>query len=333
MPTAVKQPPCPVVDGVSSNFPAATRCPGCGNDNIGNLLAAPDRFHGRNQFYQLLRCSDCSLVWLKDPPKAEDMAQHYGDDYDQTIAEVGEASPGRWQDRTTTLASYKQGGKILDLGCSSGSFLKTLDGKGWELYGVEMSTESATRAKTRCGASVFVGDILDAPFPSGMFDAVTCFHVFEHLYQPRETLAKVVRWLKPGGVFYTLMPNIDSAGARIFGSYWYPLELPRHLYHFSPKSLERMAGSVGLEAISVTTGREVFIEHSTRYIIDDVLKKLGMPRTCLARRPALGFPRKVIRKAFRMTVLPLMTSLAGLAGDGESIHAVFRKPESRSVSE
>src|SRR6202049_1076931 len=126
-----------------------------------------------------------------------------------------------------------------------------------------MSTESADRALARCGAKVFVGDILDAPFKPASFDAITCFHVFEHLYQPREVLAKVSEWLKPGGIFYAMMPNIDSAGARIFKSYWYALELPRHTYHFSPASLRSMAHSVGLHEVSVTTHREVFIEAST----------------------------------------------------------------------
>jgi SAM-dependent methyltransferase len=240
---------------------------------------------------------------------------------------VGERSPERWRDRNRALMKYTQGGAILDLGCSSGSFLETLKGKGWDLYGVEMSQQSAEKAQARCGANVFIGDILDTPFPDRMFDAITCFHVFEHLYEPRNVLEKVSRWLKPGGIFYALTPNIDSAGARVFRSHWYALELPRHLHLFSPKSLTNLARAVGLEPLSVTTGREVFIEYSTGYLIDDLLHKFGITRVSLARRPPASFSRKVVRKAFRMTALPLLTSLVSLAGDGESIHAVFGKPK------
>ena len=153
---------------------------------------------------------------------------------------------------------------MLDLGCSSGGFLRSLKGPAWNLYGIEMSDEVARRAETATGAKVFVGDILDAPFSPNTFDVITCFHVFEHLYEPREVLLRVAQWLKPGGVFFAMMPNIDSAGRRIFGSYWYALELPRHTYHFSPQSLSRMADSVGLRQLSITTGREVFIEQSVR---------------------------------------------------------------------
>ena len=176
------------------------------------------------------------------------MGEHYGPDYDRSVAAAGK-SPDRWRGRVETLTQYKAGGSILDLGCSSGGFLSALKNPAWKLYGIEMSDEVAQRAHDDTGADVFVGDILDAPYPAGSFDAITCFHVFEHLYQPREILAKVSHWLKPGGIFYAMMPNIDSAGARIFKSYWYALELPRHLYHFSPISLKNTAHSVDRKSV------------------------------------------------------------------------------------
>ena len=305
---------------------AMRRCLVCGHDVTEPLLQAPDRFHRGTEVYRLVRCSSCSLVWLDHAPEPADMWQHYGQDYDRKIAAAGESSPGRWRDRRETLSLHKQGGAILDLGCSSGSFLETLKGGNWDLYGVEMSNESANRALARCGAKVFVGDILDAPFKPASFDAITCFHVFEHLYQPREVLAKVSEWLKPGGIFYALMPNIDSAGMRVFRTYWYPLELPRHLYHFSPKSLSQLAAEVGLEQVSLVTGREVFIEKSVYYMVDQALSKVGIKRPPLAKAKEASFPRKVVRKMYRLTLQPVLTGMIALAGDGESIHAVFKKP-------
>jgi SAM-dependent methyltransferase len=305
--------------------PAALEvCSFCGRNGTGNWLAAPDRFHGRTELYQLARCPGCSLVWLQNPPPPDEMGAHYGLDYDRAITGGGE-DPKHWTPKRAVILRHKRGGSILDLGCSSGGFLSSLRGPSWKLYGIEMSEEVAHKARVNCGAEVFVGDILDAPFAPRSFDAITCFHVFEHLYQPREVLAKVSEWLKPGGVFYAIMPNIDSAGGRIFGTYWYALELPRHLYHFSPKSVRNIAESVGLEAVSITTDREVFIENSTRYILDDALRKVGLSRVPLAKAKTPSIPFRAIRKGFRMTLLPILNGLASLAGDGESIHAVFRK--------
>lgn len=299
-------------------------CAICGDAGAVPFLEAPDRYHGRQTRYQLLRCPTCSLVWLNNPPTPQEMGIHYGPDYDRSVAAAGE-DPDRWRGRLEELAKYKSGGTILDLGCSAGGFLSGLNETAWSCCGIEMSEEVANKARARTRANVFVGDILDAPFPPASFDAITCFHVMEHLYQPHEIFQKVYNWLKPGGIFYLMVPNIHSAGCRIFGTYWYALELPRHLFHFSPKALRILASSVGLEEASVTTDREVFIESSTRYILDEKLAKLGIQRTPLAKAAQPGMPFRIVRKAFRLTALPVLDGLASLAGDGESIHAIFRK--------
>ena len=299
------------------------RCPICGGESV-DFLQAPDRFHGRTRVYRLVRCHSCSLVWQDDPPNHDEMGQHYGADYDRAIAAAGE-EPDRWQGRWEVLSQHKSGGTILDLGCSTGEFLAGLKDSSWALYGIEMSDEVAKKAEARCGANVFVGDILDAPFRPGSFDAITCFHVLEHLYQPREVLVKVSEWLKPGGIFYMMVPNIDSAGARTFKSYWYGLEMPRHLFHFSPNSLRKLAQSVGLDEVSITTDREMFIESSLRYLLEDISRRVGIERRPLAKAVRPSLPFRVVRKAFRLTVFPAVSRLASRAGDGESIHAIFRK--------
>jgi SAM-dependent methyltransferase len=313
-------------DVADRGSPSSRLCPTCGCDGAEDLLQAPDRFHGRTELYWLVRCPACSLVWLQNPPAPAEMGAHYGPDYDRAIARGG-ADPDHWRERCETVLQHKSEGSILDLGCSSGGFLAAMQRPSWKLFGVEMSDVVALEAVTSCGADVFVGEILDAPFKPASFDVITCFHVFEHLYQPREVLAKVAEWLKPGGIFYTMMPNIDSAGAHIFGSYWYALELPRHLYHFSPESLRKVANSVGLEEVSLTTNREVFIEASTRYILDETCNRLGFPRVPLSRAKDASIPWKVVRKMFRLSILPILTGLASFAGAGESIHAIFRKTD------
>lgn len=161
-------------------------CPACGCDASEEFLQAPDRFHGNQEFYSLVRCPHCALVWLDNPPLPSEMSRHYGPDYDRSVAAAGE-DPDHWKERRTTLLRYKTQGRILDVGCSSGGFLSSLKGLPFELYGIEMSEAVVKTAEARCGADIFIGDILDASFPPNSFDAITCFHVFEHLYQPRDS--------------------------------------------------------------------------------------------------------------------------------------------------
>jgi SAM-dependent methyltransferase len=170
-----------------------------------------------------------------------------------------------------------------------------------------------------------VGDVLDAPFRKGSFDAITCFNVFEHVYKPSEVLARVSEWLKPGGIFYMMVPNIDSAGARILRSYWYALELPRHLFHYSPATVKSLAHSAGLQEIYVKTHRELYLEPSLYYAVSDLLSKVGISRKPLSEADDAKIPWKVVRKALRLTIFPLITNAASLAGDGETISAIFLK--------
>jgi len=300
-------------------------CLVCGQTGAQEWLRGPDRFHGRRENYTLLRCPACSLVWLNDPPKPPEMHLHYTDAYHQLISAAGENSPVRWKARKAALAPYKQSGALLDLGCSSGSFLESLKDGDWKLYGVEMSAEGAKTAERRSNAQVFVGDILDAPFPRESFDAITCFDVLEHVYEPRQVMARVGEWLKPGGIFYVLVPNVDSAEARVFGSYWHGLELPRHLFHYSPASLKFLAQSAGLQEVSIETHRNPAVGTSLRYVWDDVFGSVGIRKTPVAYRGEASLPWRAGRKVVRLTVLRALLAMAPLVGGGESIHAIFRK--------
>ena len=312
-------------DGFKSKNQAPGPCPVCGQEGAKEWLRAPDRLHGRHEKYMLVRCPGCSLVWLNNPPELSEMHMHYTEAYDNLISASGQNSPARWGFRKEALAPHKRSGALLDLGCSSGSFLESLKSEGWKLHGIEMSRDCAKIAEAKSGAQVFVGDILEAPFRRESFDVITCFDVLEHLYEPRRVMTKVGEWLKPGGIFYVLVPNVDSAEARVFGSYWHGLELPRHLFHYSPASLKFLADSAGLREVSVETRRNPAIGTSLRYVWDDVFGAVGIRRTPVAYREEAGLPWRAARKVVRMTVLRVLLAMAPFVGGGESIHAIFQK--------
>jgi SAM-dependent methyltransferase len=310
----------------SSKGPIPEPCAVCGRSSAREWLRAPDRLHGRQTPYTLMRCPDCSLVWLHHPPQPEEMHLHYTEAYNKLISGAGGANPAlRWQERKATLGKFKQSGTLLDLGCSSGTFLECMRSESWKLFGVEMSVEEAKAAESRTGAKVFVGVVPDAPFAPDSFDAITCFDVLEHLYNPRQVMAKVKEWLKPGGIFYVQVPNIDSAEERVFGRYWHGLELPRHLFHYSPASLKLLAQSAGLREVSLETRRNPAVGTSLRYVWDDVFRAVGLNPIPVAYRAEASLPWRVARKLVRMTLLRALLAMAPLAGGGESIHAIFQK--------
>ncbi len=306
-------------------------CPLCGGRQVTQLLVAPDRFHLRKERYRLDRCSSCTGVWLASPPKPEEMGLHYTEDYHKGIMAGGEGDvASRWKHPRRRIGQYKQGGAILDIGCSSGAFLSTMKGSSWELYGIDMEESTAQRARANTGANVFVGDAVAAPFLPDTFDVITSFDLLEHVYSPREFLTKVFEWLKPGGIYYAMMPNIESWEARLFGSHWYGLELPRHLTHFSPRSLERLMTAVGFEKVSVKTPPVSYVERSIGYLCSSALERVGGSPTPQSRPKQRSIPWRAVRKGIRLAVFEPAAFIGSVAGVGPSLEAVFRKPATRA---
>jgi SAM-dependent methyltransferase len=299
-------------------------CQICGGEAVSDFRSAPDRFHLRREVYHLRRCSACQCVWLSSPPHPEEMPYHYGQTYHKAISTSGDASAERWAKQSRKLTELKDGGALLDVGCSSGSFLSTLTGQSWDLHGIEIDPEQASAARQRTGAQIFTGDLLDARFEPQSFDAVTMFHVLEHLDCPRERMARIFNWLKPGGILYLGLPNIDSWEAQLFQSYWFGLELPRHFYLYSPTSLRRLLRSAGFHEVWLETPGS-YLTQSIRYIFDDSCQRLGISRVPLAAGEVAGLPMRLLRKGFRLCLGYPFMKVAEFAEKGANLEAVYRR--------
>lgn len=255
------------------------------------------------------------------------MGPHYSDDYHRAIMTAGETYPAeRWSRHRELIARYKQGGAILDIGCSSGAFLRVMKGPSWKLHGIEMEASTAERARAATGAEVFVGDVDDAPFRPESFDVITAFDLLEHVYRPRQFLGNVLRWLKPGGIFFTMLPNIDCWESRLFGSYWYGLELPRHLFHFSPRSLRHLLVDLGFEELLLATSEVTYAERSAGYLYVEALERAGFAPLPPSQAQQGSLPWRAVRKIMRTAVVKPAGHLAGFAGAGANIEAIFRRP-------
>lgn len=147
--------------------------------------------------------------------------------------------------------ALRAGGRVLDIGCAGGGYLLALRQLGWDVHGVEMTPALARYAREQFGLDVRTGaaEVALAEFPDGYFDVITMWHVLEHLANPSGVLAEVCRLLKPGGRLMLEVPNFHSLSRLILRTYWFPLELPRHLYHFTPQTVAAMLTKAGFHAI------------------------------------------------------------------------------------
>jgi len=138
------------------------------------------------------------------------------------------------------LPPYKRGGKILDIGCSTGHYLSILRQLGWDTYGVEPDSKSSSWARRQMGLNVVTGRFEEIDFPLDYFDVVTLWHTLEHFHNPLAALRKVHGILKKDGLIIFAVPDISTLNRKIFGTNWWAWEVPRHLYHFSFSTIVKL---------------------------------------------------------------------------------------------
>ncbi len=177
----------------------AVCCPLCGSGK-GNPL-----FEWRNR--RMVRCNGCSLVYRNPRPTASDIREaHAGN---QTSLELEERVGNRRRHQFGRFLDSLpvRPGRLLDIGCGYGFFLKIADEKSWKAVGVDLNPNGIAYAKERLGVNAVLGDFRDVRFPDGSFDFVTLWNVLDHTPDPLELLLEVHRVLKEDGRVFIRTPN------------------------------------------------------------------------------------------------------------------------------
>jgi 2-polyprenyl-3-methyl-5-hydroxy-6-metoxy-1,4-benzoquinol methylase len=184
--------------------------------------------------------------------------------------------------------SHTPSGRLLEIGCGSGTILKLMNDLGWDAEGLEIDPAAVTNAKSK-GLRVRQQDILTSDLPPNFYDAVAMSHVIEHLDKTQETLGAILKTLKPGGKLVIATPNAGSLGHTFFGSKWFALEPPRHLRLFDTRNLRDLLLKSGFsKAKSFTTARGT----SNIAIASSIIMARGRYNVEVA-----SFPRKVAYRA------------------------------------
>ncbi len=145
-------------------------------------------------------------------------------------------------------------GRLLDVGCGPETNLAMFQQQGWDVHGVDTSEVAIAYAQGRLGDRVRLGHLDQAGYPDGAFDVVLFNHSLEHMFEPVAVLNEGWRILDTDGLVVITLPNAGSLEARLFGRWWFPWELPPHLYHFEKATLGRMLEQVGFCVERVRTG-------------------------------------------------------------------------------
>ena len=243
-------------------------CALCGSREAEPILEKTLSGSGDALIFRLWRCAKCSLVRTEPQLTAQALEPFYREEY---WGGIGAASP-EWirrdqRHRTSFLYRFRSGGSILDVGCGLGFFLRALDPKQWDRYGIEPMPVPYGEAGRALGTDrIFNTELIAAGLPSGKFDAVTFWDSLEHLPNPRAVLREAARLLRPGGIVVIGLPNFGSYQARHFGEDWFGLSLPHHLCHYTRETLTRLLKTCGfrVHVMEDRTGTENYhgLKHS-----------------------------------------------------------------------
>lgn len=228
-------------------------CPLCGSNKQCQRFSSRDyRFKVNDADFSVVTCSSCGLLFLNPRPVKEEILRCYPlafNKQDESIwFRIIAPFFRKAQGITVSLfKKYKKNGKILDIGCGNGDFLLTMKRQGYEAWGVEQNPLAGNFCDAALAGKILFKDIEKCNFPSGSFDIITSFHSLEHIYDLNLLLTEARRILKDDGIFYVCVPNMDFYEAKLFGRYYYNLDVPRHLYFFTQKTLTAFLNKNGFK--------------------------------------------------------------------------------------
>ena len=304
------------------NEPAAVGtppCPLCGGDGYeSELEGCHDLKLGLPGTFTVDRCRRCGLLATRPQPTPERIGDWYPAAYADAAYSPAHgplarailavlATPFRLLRRSPErVPDAVPGARLLDVGCGNGSYLQAMAARGWEVVGIE-PTETPI-VDRRLEPRIRRSGLEDAEMPAASFDLVTLWHVLEHLHEPRRALERIRPWLRSDGRLRIAVPNAACFDARVFRSRWFGLDVPRHLYHFTPRTLRALLEESGYAV------ERVLPEYETTSLPASIVL-LAAPRP----RPA----RRIATVAVQVPLLPV-SALRAVFGATGAIEAVAR---------
>jgi 2-polyprenyl-3-methyl-5-hydroxy-6-metoxy-1,4-benzoquinol methylase len=235
-----------------------TNCPICGAADIKDVFSVRD-YTVSNESFGITRCSSCSLRFTQDVPDAFSIAPYYkSEDYiSHTNTSKGLINRlYQWVRKRTLRKKRKlleeltgmKAGQLLDVGSGTGAFVNEMATHGWQVTGLEPDEGARQLARKLYNAEL--KDVNEFyHLPANSFDAITLWHVLEHVHKLSAYVDELKKLLKENGKLFIAVPNYTSKDAAIYKEYWAAYDVPRHLYHFSPRSMQVLIEKHGLKVL------------------------------------------------------------------------------------
>jgi SAM-dependent methyltransferase len=317
----------------TSTARSGDRCPACGGRlSAWRSVPSSEPTLGGARF-ELLRCEACGTAQTAGPAVVglhDSGAYRSGAPRLHRFAlPILRAFDARRLSLLAPLAPPGRGLQLLDVGAGRGRFVAAARARGYDARGIEPSLRGAGAAAS-IGAPVERAGVQDAVVADGSLDAVTAWHVLEHLDDPGGALGRIAAWVRPGGALLVGVPNLGSVQAQVAGERWYHLDVPRHRAHFTLAGLDALLRAHDFEPVRTT---HLLVEHNPFGMWQSLVNRVTHQPSYLynllkrnARVFSLDLPITVAALAFA-PLAAAAEAAAGIARRGGTIAVLARRGE------
>ena len=223
-----------------------TNCPLCNSGQFNLYLKTKD-FSVSQEEFNIVECNNCSFRFTNPRPDEESTGSYYeSENYISHTNKSNNLLNSAYkiarlftiQDKSKLLKKWSRKGSLLDIGCGTGEFLQYNKQQGWRVNGVEVNTQARQQAEGKLEQILFTK--LDEVPEDKKFQAITLWHVLEHVDDLDTACKKIVNLLDAGGTLIVAVPNCESYDADFYKEYWAAYDVPRHLSHFTKNSMQQL---------------------------------------------------------------------------------------------
>lgn len=221
--------------------------------------------------HRILRCADCTFMWLDPQPSDAELHEVYGENYyrnDRFYESNGQTIYGYFDYASERFVKQQDlqrvvhrivglldpveagGRRFLDVGCGLGYLLDVAHDRGFSVEGIDYNRTAVDWIGRKYTFPAVSGDFM--AHEGGPYDAVAMLDVIEHLPRPFEALEKAASLIRPGGVFALSTMDSDSLVSRLLGSRLEDFRRTReHLYFFNRPTIRAGLERAGLEVLRI----------------------------------------------------------------------------------
>ncbi|MDR2125748.1 MAG: class I SAM-dependent methyltransferase [Prevotellaceae bacterium] len=223
------------------------KCPLCGSIRVKHEFFCKDYLVSGERFETYI-CKQCGFLFTNKFPSNHSIGKYYDNPQYISHSDTKKGFINKLYHfvrkymvknklKLVCKQSKKRTGKILDIGCGTGYFLNAARRKGWETFGIQKN-ERANKMAVEYFKLFVKQESHIYKFRKSSFDIITLWHVLERIEDLDEIMEKIYDLLLPDGIAVIALPNCNSYDAKHYRTYWAGYDIPRHLWHFTPETIE-----------------------------------------------------------------------------------------------